>query len=658
VPVPPEVPPHRRTRARKTRTRFVAQRASLVLALALAGATATSAASAQAGPPAPGTYEVDLDHQGHRRFFLLHVPPQAADGRPLPLVLNFHGGGGEPRAHEAWSGMDALADRAGFIVVYPAGYSRRGAPGRSFLTWNAGNCCGPALDDASDDVGFVRQVLIETNARVAVDATRVYATGMSNGAMMSYRVARELSDRIAAIAPVSGASDVPPPPGAQPVPVLHFHSVDDPRAPYAGGEGPPFPFTERRVRHPSVEAVISLWAAHNGCAATPTTGETRTSPRGHKATRIAYATCTSGMPVVLWRLQGSGHVWPGAPQKYAVALLGAATDVLDANDEIWSFFRSFRRPQAPPLPAPATPAPPPSPIDAAGGPGGPGARAPRDLELPFSSSSLALRAVGARDRFTDGGGASSTRSALLSLRARTTLFGRFRLDRDGPRASGFLVGIDGRAFTTDLPAVSAGDRFYRLGVSLGGFYLTPQRNLFWIQAGLFVAEQSQLLDDPRWHVYGVGLGTARVAATARLVYGLGYTFDFGRGLPLPFLGVDWRCAPAWRLDVLLPVLARLTWRATTAWSLTLGTTVAGDIFRYRASDALGTGQEIRDLRIARLRAGGGARYAFTPGVRGELELGVEGASIDDGLGARRAGGGYLTAALVLGRGGDGPDGVF
>jgi polyhydroxybutyrate depolymerase len=309
------------------------------------------AAAAQA-VPGPGTYEVQLQHQGRRRFFLLHVPPAAAAGRPLPLVLNFHGGGGEPRAHEAWTGMDAVADREGFIVVYPAGFARWGEPGRLLLTWNAGGCCGPASDQDSDDVGFVRKVLAETRARVPVDTSRVYATGLSNGAMMTYRLAREMSDRIAAIAPVSGASDVPPPPGARPVPVLHIHSVDDPRALYAGGEGPPFPFTNRRVRHPAVEAVVRMWATHDGCVLAPTAEPTRRSAAGHTATRITYGACGSGKPVVLWRLTGAGHVWPGSPQKYPPRLLGAASDVIDGNAEIWAFFRRFRLAPAAALSAP------------------------------------------------------------------------------------------------------------------------------------------------------------------------------------------------------------------------------------------------------------------------------------------------------------------
>ncbi len=627
-------PPH----PSSARSRSARLRACLALLIV------SAAPRAFAAPPAPGSYEVELDHQGRRRFFLLHVPPQAAGGQPLPVVLNFHGGGGEPRAHEAWTGMDAVADREGFIVVYPAGFARRGEPGRALLTWNAGSCCGPAQDEGSDDVGFVRKVLIETGARLPVDATRVYATGLSNGAMMTYRLAREMSDQIAAIAPVSGASELPPPSSALPVPVLHIHSLDDPRALYIGGEGPPFPFTDRRVRHPSVEAVIRMWAAHNGCAAAATQDAPRVSRGGHTATRIAYPRCTTGMPVVLWRLTGAGHVWPGSPQKHSARLLGAATDVLDANEEIWAFFRAFRRAQAPALPASGAA----TSSTAAVAPPAPGERPAPELEIPFSRSSLSLRAVGATDRFTEG--PSTARTGSVSLRASTTLLGNLSLGRDGPRGSGMVLGLEGRALHTGLPVVADDDRFYRLGLSLGAFHLASARRLYWVELGAFVAEQSRLLGEATPRVFALGLGTAPLTESATLIYGLGYTFDFGRGLPLPFLGLAWRWSPAWRFDLLVPVLARVTWRATDALSVMLGSAVAGDIFRYRGADAAGN-QETRLLRIARLRTGLGGRYSLAPGVRLELEGGVEGASIEDGLTTRRAGGGYLRASVILGRGG-------
>lgn len=592
-----------------------------------------------------GTQEVQFDFGGHRRFFLMHVPPQAAAGRPLPVVLSFHGGGGEPRAQEQWTAMDALGDREGFIVIYPAGYARTGSPGRMLLTWNSGGCCGPAMDDGSDDVGFVRQVLIAANARAPLDVTRIYATGMSNGAMMSYRLARELSPQIAAIAPVSGASDAPIPADTLPTPVLHIHSVDDPRAPYAGGEGPPFPFTERRVDHPPVEKVVGAWAAHDGCPPVPAAEATRTNAAGHTATRLTYGPCSSGKPVVLWRLTGSGHVWPGAPQKHSTKLLGTATDVIDADTEIWTFFRQFRRPDAPPLPAalPQAASAPPSPQTSKASDG----ELRPELELPFSRSVLVLRAVGARDRFRDDD--TTTRAGTLSLQARTTLMGRLRLEGQGLRASALMVGLDGRAFTTNLPVVADDDRFYRLGASLSGFLLTPGRHFYWAQLGAFVAEQGRLLDDPKLRLYAMGLGTVPAGARTQLIYGLGYVYDFGRGLPLPFLGIAWHGSPNVRLDVLLPLLARLTWRTSAALAVTFGTHVAGDIYRYQGTDASGTPQ-LRQLRIARLRAGVGARYAVAARARLEFELGVEGAQVQDDVTTRRADGGYLLGALVLGKG--------
>ena len=124
----------------------------------------------------------------------MHLPPQAGDGQPLPLVINFHGGGGEPLGHERYSGMDDLADEEGFIAVYPAGTSRFGD---RLLTWNAGGCCGYAQEESVDDVGFVRALIDDLSTVTLIDRSRIYATGLSNGAMMAYRLAAEIPDQIA-----------------------------------------------------------------------------------------------------------------------------------------------------------------------------------------------------------------------------------------------------------------------------------------------------------------------------------------------------------------------------------------------------------------------------------------------------------------------------
>lgn len=296
------------------------------------------------GPLAPGTHRRALAHQGRDRSYLVHLPPQTNAGAPLPVVLNFHGGGGNARGQRDYTRMDQLADEAGFVVVYPEGTGRFDG---FLLTWNAGSCCGYAADHDVDDVGFIRAVLADLSSVVPVDEQRVYATGLSNGAMMAYRLAAEAPDLIAAIAPVAGASPIEPVPDGPSAAVLHIHSQDDPRALYAGGLGPPFPLTTRRVNHVPVESVVGAWAENNGCDPEPRLVETREDlasegRRPHTASRLVFLDCASGADVELWRLSGAGHVWPGGRPGYLRTILGPSTDVIDANQEIWAFFLRFR----------------------------------------------------------------------------------------------------------------------------------------------------------------------------------------------------------------------------------------------------------------------------------------------------------------------------
>ena len=272
-------------------------------------------------------------HLGDRSY-IVHIPPNASG--PLPVVINFHGGGSNAEQQEKFSGMDAVADREHFIVVYPNGTGRAG-----FLVWNAGTCCGRAPMQRIDDVAFTRAVIADLAKRTPIDRTRVYATGMSNGSMMTYRIAAEAPDLIAAAAPVAGSMVLMQFHPTLPVPIMHFHSVDDPRALYNGGLGPPFPMTMTRVEHPPVEQQLAKWIAHNGCPATPKV-EKRLADKTTSATKLVYAPCTTGATVVLWKLTGSGHVWPGRPVR-TERLLGKPNLLVDANEEMWAFFRNFRR---------------------------------------------------------------------------------------------------------------------------------------------------------------------------------------------------------------------------------------------------------------------------------------------------------------------------
>ena len=296
----------------------------------------------------PGNHTVRLQVGGRTRHYIVHVPPQAREAppRPLAVVLSFHGGGGSAKGMQAYARTDALADREGFLVVYPDGTGRWG---RRLLTWNAGSCCGYALTHHVDDVAFVRALLDDLARRTPVEARRIYATGLSNGAMMAYRLAAEAGDRIAAIAPVAGGMVVDAIRSPRPVPILHMHSLDDPRALYGGGLGPPFPFTNTRVMQPNMDSVIARWTAFDGCPGSPTVGKKQQGRPGsaaaaHTATPYTYGPCALGSEIVLWKLTGAGHTWPGAGVQSWQKYVGPATDVIDANTLMWRFFQRFTLP--------------------------------------------------------------------------------------------------------------------------------------------------------------------------------------------------------------------------------------------------------------------------------------------------------------------------
>jgi polyhydroxybutyrate depolymerase len=293
-----------------------------------------------AAPLGPGEHRILLKHGGRERSAIVHVPLRGTEKPQLPVLLNFHGGGGHGANEQAYSLMDGLADRENFIAVYPNGTGRFDT---RLLTWNAGTCCAYAALNRVDDVGFVRALIAELSGKLPIDRRRVYATGLSNGGMMAHRLAAEASDLIAAVAPVAGGMVLAVIRSTRAVPVMHIHSVDDPRALYTGGLGPPFPMTKSQVFHPNIDEMIAKWVRHNGCASQPNTAERRTdrNSRGHGATKYVYANCRDDAEVVLWKLSGAGHVWPGGKQKVMERLLGPSTDIIDANREMWNFFSRF-----------------------------------------------------------------------------------------------------------------------------------------------------------------------------------------------------------------------------------------------------------------------------------------------------------------------------
>ena len=290
---------------------------------------------------AAGNHSFVVDHDRRRRSYLVHLPRNAAN-RPRPVVLAFHGGGGEAEGFKGYAGLDKVADREGFIVAYPNG---SGVLPRRLLTWNAGECCGYAMNQRIDDVGFAIAVLDDLSRRTPIDRLRIYATGHSNGAMMAYRLGAERSDRIAAIVPVAGAvsGDVAP---RRPVAVLAIHSVDDPRALYAGGLGPAFPGTTVRSSHRPVMEGLEKWSRRNMCHATTRVVESYAGRSGdtlQTATLIEWNVCAAGGRVAHWKLTGVGHGWPGTAPRGRDEIIGTPTTLINAAEEMWRFVSGVSR---------------------------------------------------------------------------------------------------------------------------------------------------------------------------------------------------------------------------------------------------------------------------------------------------------------------------
>jgi polyhydroxybutyrate depolymerase len=274
---------------------------------------------------APGSHELSLVHAGQVRDFIVHVPRSYRADRPVPLVLALHGGGGsmEVMARDRLYGLVAQSEASGWIVVFPNGFSRLGG---KLATWNAGLCCGAARDRGSDDVGFLRAVVSDVQRRLAVDPQRVFATGMSNGGMMSYRLACEASDvfrAIAAVAGTDGTTDCRP---GRPVPVFHIHARDDDRVLFNGGSGSA---SNTHADFVSVPATVDKWARLNACK-----GPTETLPKQGGVVCEVRRGCEGGAEVRVCVTDTGGHSWPGGRK----ALGGKGSSALDATAEIWDFF--------------------------------------------------------------------------------------------------------------------------------------------------------------------------------------------------------------------------------------------------------------------------------------------------------------------------------
>jgi polyhydroxybutyrate depolymerase len=291
----------------------------LILFLFLTTLACDRLMAAQTSTPSPSNTppvvisKNEILSSGEKRHFLLHVPP-IYDGDPTSLVVSFHGYGSNSAHQEKLSGMSAKADEAGFIVVYPDGNQ---------ATWFTG-----PIPQGDRDRQFVRDLINHISSLYNIDPKRIYATGMSNGGGMTNRVACNLADLFAAVAPNAGAydysKDCNP---SRPVPILAFHGLDDEGVPYEGFQ------TQAIV--PAIETWAADWAARNGCDPEPVI----TVPV-ETVHLLAWTNCKENADVILYALEGHGHSWPGSSMEFGEL----TSQAINATDIMWDFFQAHPMP--------------------------------------------------------------------------------------------------------------------------------------------------------------------------------------------------------------------------------------------------------------------------------------------------------------------------
>jgi len=274
-----------------------------------------------------------LQFAGSTRSYLLRLPPAMQPGVRVPLVIVLHGGGGNAENAEHMTGFTDKGRKEGFIVAYPDG---TGPLEGKLLTWNDKHCCAYAMKNDVDDAGFIRALIDDVSANYPVDGKRMYATGMSNGGMMSHRLGIELSDRLAAIAPVVGTvfGDEPAPEHA--ISAIMINGLLDEHVPWQG-----CPPCGRGARgwdgtptRPALDQ-LAFWSKANACAPDPVKTDTDHWTEWR-------AKCSPHVDVELYLVKDNGHAWPGGQPGSSRG--DAPSTAMNATDVIWSFFAAHPKP--------------------------------------------------------------------------------------------------------------------------------------------------------------------------------------------------------------------------------------------------------------------------------------------------------------------------
>jgi polyhydroxybutyrate depolymerase len=270
---------------------------------------------------------------GIQRTYTLNLPPNYYDVPDFSLIIAMHGGGGSASQFELSSLLTEKANTAKFIVVYPEGVESTGI--LKARTWNAGTCCDYSVIKNINDVKFISLLIDKLVSKYKINAKKVYATGHSNGGMMAYRLACELSTKIAAIAPNSTTMVALTCNPARPMPILHMHSVLDSKVPYQGGAGSGI--GTQGLIFPSVDSVLNVWSLKNTCT---NTAQVIVNDANFKLTN--WTNCNGNVTLQYYLTKDGGHSWPGS---LAGSIIGdSPSKVINANNLLWDFFQQYQLP--------------------------------------------------------------------------------------------------------------------------------------------------------------------------------------------------------------------------------------------------------------------------------------------------------------------------
>jgi polyhydroxybutyrate depolymerase len=276
-----------------------------------------------------GTVAVD----GIERTYTLNLPPNYYEAADFSLVIAMHGGGGSAQQFESTNKLTEKANASKFIVVYPEGVQSTGI--LKARSWNAGGCCDYAVAQNINDVKFISLLIDKLVTTYKINAKKVYATGHSNGGMLAYKLACELSEKVAAIAPNGCTMVAPTCNPKRPVPVLHMHSILDKNVPYQGGlvNGT----GTQGVYMPPLDSVMNVWSLKNTCT---NIAQVIVNDSKYKLTK--WTNCNGNVTVQYYLTKDGGHGWPGGLPGGPNS--DVPSTVINANDLLWDFFQQYQLP--------------------------------------------------------------------------------------------------------------------------------------------------------------------------------------------------------------------------------------------------------------------------------------------------------------------------